>query len=85
MIYLATRCRTRAPASQTTTIGSFLYLPNSSHARHVRYHAAGPTIQNKENRKSDYNTHRGRVPSFSGQDTITPLYLYIANNCLLLY
>ena len=25
-IYLATRCRTRAPASQTTTIGSVLYL-----------------------------------------------------------
>ena len=39
--------------------------------------------QNKEQRGSDYNTHRGSVTSFSAQDTITPLYLYIANSCLL--
>ena len=84
MMYLAKRCRTRAPASQTTTIGSVLYLLNSSHARRVRYRAAGPDTKTKKI-EAQISTHRESVPSFSGQDAITPLYLYIANSCLLLY
>ena len=40
---------------------------------------------NKERRSSDYNKQRGRVTSFSAQVDITPLYLHIANSCLLLY
>ena len=47
--------------------------------------AAGPATKNKEKRSSDYNTHTGSVTSFSGQDGITPLYLYIDNGGLLLY
>ncbi len=38
-------------------------------------------LQNKEQKS---NTHRGSVTSCSNQDAITPLYLYIANSCLLL-
>ncbi len=39
-------------------------------------------LQNNE-RSSDHNAHRGSVTSFSVQDTITPLYFYVANSCLL--
>ena len=72
-------CRARAFSGRTFKARLQIYS-------HALTRVCGLTsYQNKEQRNSDYNTHRGSVTSFSAQDAITPLYLYIANSCLELY
>lgn len=41
--------------------------------------------QDKEWRNWDHNRHTGSETLFSGQDAVSPLYLFKANSCFLLY
>ena len=79
-----TNCKRRKRAVQSD--GRELASGERSHAQTCTISMCSrPSNVNKARRKSDYNTHRGRATSFSAQVDITPLYLYIANSCLMLY